>query len=276
MVLAKPVVNLVRLGCIKYTPALKLQQILTEKIKRMRPKVAQTTIRKFDTMKENYILVLEHTPVFTVGLRNRDNYAEEAKKSNFASLGAEFVETDRGGLITFHGPGQLVVYPILDLRNFVPNTSMFHGKKANLIGMRWYVDTLEQTVIDLLKDNYSLDAHRSPHTGVWMGNEEKGDERKICAMGVHNSQLITSHGLALNCNTDLTWFDHIVPCGIEGKGVTSITKELSLNGNKEDITIESVIPNYIESFQKHFQCDINESDNSIYEELLSNHTEQIR
>jgi len=276
MVSLKPVVNLVRLGSIKYTPALKLQQLLTEKIKRMRPKSPQTTIKKFDTMKENYILVLEHTPVFTIGLRNRDIYAEEAKNTNFAALGAEYVETDRGGLITFHGPGQLVVYPILDLKNFVPNTSLFHGKKANLMGMRWYVDTLEQTVIDLLKEKYSLDAHRSPHTGVWMGNEEKGDERKICAMGVHNSQLVTSHGLALNCNTDLTWFDHIVPCGIEGKGVTSISKELSLKGNKANITIESVIPHYIESFQKHFQCDINESDNSDYKELLSNHSEQIK
>ena len=226
-------------------------------------------------MKQNYILVLEHTPVFTIGMRNRENYAKEAKSSYFTGLGADYVETNRGGLITFHGPGQLVVYPILDLKNFVPNTTLFHGKKGNIIGMRWYIDTLEQTVIDLLKDKYSLEAYRSPHTGVWIGNEEKDNERKICAMGVHNSQLVTGHGLALNCNTDLSWFDHIVPCGIEGKGVTSITKELNLDGRNENVTVESVIPLYLESFQRHFQCDINEIDSSDYIQSITNSSESI-
>merc|ERR1711944_303214 len=114
------------------------------------------------------------------------------------------------------------------------------------MGMRWYVDTLEQTVIDLLKEKYSLEAHRSPHTGVWLGNEEKGDERKICAMGVHNSDLVTSHGLALNCNTDLAWFNHIVPCGITdvGTGVTSLTKELAV-----PVTIEDVEDKLLDHFR---------------------------
>ena len=268
---SKPVVNLVRLGRTKYLPALKLQQSLAEKIKNLRPKSAEGQIRKDDTMKENYILVLEHEPVYTIGMRDRTKYAEEANNTNFAALGADFVETDRGGLITFHGPGQLVVYPILDLKNFVPNNTLFRGKKANLVGMRWYVDTLEQTVINMLKEHYSLEAHRSPHTGVWLGNEEKGDERKICAMGVHNSQLVTSHGLALNCNTDLAWFDHIVPCGIEGKGVTSITKELPMI-EEEEITVENAIPHLISSFQNSFSCDIKERDNSEFIEFISNNS----
>ena len=272
MVSSKPVVNLVRLGCTKYMPVLKLQHELAEKIKRSRPTSEESKRMKQGNVGENYLLVLEHNPVYTVGMRDRNHYAEEAKNTNFAALGADFVETDRGGLITFHGPGQLVVYPILDLKTFIPSNALFHGKKANLIGMRWYVETLEQTVIDLLKDNFSLEAHRSPHTGVWLGSEEKGDERKICAMGVHNSQLVTSHGLALNCNTDLKWFSHIVPCGIEGKGVTSITKEINLNCTKDEVTVESTIPHYIDSFQRNFQCDIKERDNSDFIKFLHNYS----
>merc|ERR1719357_1142366 len=103
-----------------------------------------------------------------------------------------------------------------------------HLKQLRVMGMRWYVHTLEQTVMDTLHAAYGLKTHRSPHTGVWTtsGGQDENEEKKICAMGVHNSDLVTSHGLALNCNIDLAWFDHIVPCGIEGKGVTSLTQEL--------------------------------------------------
>ena len=109
--------------------------------------------------------------------------------------------------------GQLVVYPILNLKEFAPEVA---ARKA-LLGMKWYIHNLEQLVIDLCQD-YGISANRSPHTGVWVGNN------KICAMGVHNSKLVTSHGLALNCNTDLDWFSHIVPCGIQGRYARSLDR----------------------------------------------------
>ena len=264
-------------------PALRLQEHLVEKVKTWRRKKADEQ-KAFDSdssaCPSNYLLVLEHHPVYTTGIRNRREYSREAKETDFAALGADFVQTDRGGLITFHGPGQMVAYPIINLEDFIPqnrdelNTESLSSsrcKKAKFIGMRWYVDTLEQTIIDLLKDEFSFLAHRSPYTGVWLGSEAEQNERKICAMGVHNSQLVTSHGLALNCNTDLTWFDHIVPCGIEGKSVTSITKEIQGKGrNKEVITVDDVIPSFVASFERNFDCDVKESDNADYIEFMAN------
>jgi len=276
MISSMPIVNLVRLGRTKYLPALKLQHYLVDRIKVSRRKDANetetmTTSKSINDNVTNYLLILEHEPVYTTGIRNRNMYSKEAEQTNFAKLGADFVHTDRGGLITFHGPGQLVVYPILNLENFIPENKTFttSSKKGHLVGMRWYVDTLEQSVIDLLKENYGFRSHRSPHTGVWLGNENGLNERKICAMGVHNSQLVTSHGLALNCNTDLKWFDHIVPCGIEGKGVTSITEELPKSSGKE-ATVEEVIPHYINSFKRNFKCDVIEHDNSECLDFLMN------
>uniref|UniRef100_A0A8C1II11 lipoyl(octanoyl) transferase n=1 Tax=Cyprinus carpio TaxID=7962 RepID=A0A8C1II11_CYPCA len=109
----------------------------------------------------------------------------------------------RGGLITFHGPGQLVCYPVLNLGCF---------RKS----VRWYVCELERTVIKTC-GQFGIEASTSPDTGVWAG------DNKICAIGIHCGRYITSHGLALNCNTDMSWFDNIVPCGIMGKGVTSLS-----------------------------------------------------
>ena len=113
---------------------------------------------------------------------------------------------NRGGLSTFHGPGQLVVYPILNLQKFKPS-------------VRWYVSQLEETIIQTCL-SYGLKAERTEHTGVWIGMN------KVAAIGIHVTHSITYHGLSLNCNTDLSWFNDIVPCGIADRGVTSITKEL--------------------------------------------------
>merc|ERR1711879_887441 len=115
---------------------------------------------------------------------------------------------------------------------------------GKLLGMKWYVDTLEEVVIRTLKNNYSIEAFRSPHTGVWVDSQ---DEKKICAMGVHNSDLVTCHGLALNCDIDLTWFDPIVPCGIEGKGVTSLSKQLL-----KTITVQDVESKLVTEFEHCF------------------------
>lgn len=177
----------------------------------------------------NTLILLEHDPVYTVGMRDKRYTAEEEIK--LKSLGAEFYRTNRGGLVTFHGPGQLVAYPVLDLKQF-------HG------GVKWYVDQLERMVIRICAE-LGIKAETSPYTGVWVG------ERKICALGVHCSRYVTTHGLALNCNTDLTWFNHIVPCGIKGKGVTSVSRELNAN-----ITIADVLPIFTNAFRDQFECEL--------------------
>ncbi|KAJ8918166.1 hypothetical protein NQ315_011624 [Exocentrus adspersus] len=175
----------------------------------------------------NTLLCLEHLPVYTTGIRT-EQYTED-DEIKLKELGAEFHRTDRGGLITFHGPGQLVVYPILNLKHFKPS-------------VRWYVCNIEKSIIKLC-GAFNLEAETSPHTGVWI------KDNKVCAIGIHGSRFITTHGLALNCNTDLNWFNHIVPCGIEGKGVTSLSKELN-----RDVTVEEVLPIFLDSFSEIFNC----------------------
>jgi lipoyl(octanoyl) transferase len=142
-------------------------------------------------------------------------------KEALAEKGIEFYQTNRGGDITFHGPGQLVVYPIFDLDNFFTD-------------IHKYLRFLEEAVIETLKE-YGLNGSRSQgETGVWL---EVGTPfaRKICAMGVRASRWVTMHGLAFNINTDLSYFDHIVPCGIQGKGVTSLSKELGREIGLEEV-----------------------------------------
>lgn len=177
----------------------------------------------------NTLVILEHKPVYTVGIRDKVYTVEEETK--LKNLGAEFWRTNRGGLITFHGPGQLVAYPVLDLKQFRSS-------------VKWYVDQLECMVISLCAE-FGIKAQTSPHTGVWV------DDRKICAIGIHGSRYITTHGLALNCNNDLTWFDYIVPCGIEGKSVTSISKELDV-----DVKVDDVLPIFINTFRDQFECEL--------------------
>ena len=116
--------------------------------------------------------------------------------------------------------------------------------------MKWYVNQLEETIIQLCS-KFDLKAIRSPHTGVWIGDD------KICAMGVSNSRFVTSHGLAINCDVDLKWFGHIVPCGIEGKGVTSLTKQLDRNVN-----IVETWPILVQMFKTNFDCQIEEMSES--------------
>ena len=161
------------------------------------------------------VLFVEHPPVYTLGKSGRESnmLADEAR---LKALGAEFFRIDRGGDITFHGEGQIVCYPILDL-------SMLG------IGLRRYVEILEQSVIDTVA-GYGIRGERlSGATGVWIC--DRGEDgaarnwRKICAIGVRASRFVTMHGLALNVNTDLKWFTLINPCGFTDKGVTSIARE---------------------------------------------------
>ncbi|KAG0428401.1 hypothetical protein HPB47_024615 [Ixodes persulcatus] len=163
------------------------------------------------------------------GIRSKGYTSED--ESRLRKLGADFVKTNRGGLITFHGPGQLVAYPILYLGSFNEQKSM-----------RWYVCQLEKTVVDTCA-HFGLRADTTQETGVWIG------DNKIAAIGVHGSRYVTTHGVALNCSTDLDWFGHIVPCGLQGKGVTSLSRELG-----RELGVAEASPVFLDSFRRHFGC----------------------
>ncbi len=156
------------------------------------------------------VLLVEHPPVYTLG---KSGHAENLliAREALEAMGAQFFHIDRGGDITFHGPGQLVCYPILDLEQLG-------------IGLRAYIEALEEAVIRTVAE-YGIAAGRiAGASGVWI-DPEKARPRKICAIGVRSSRYITMHGFALNVSTDLQWFTRINPCGFTDRGVTSIAAE---------------------------------------------------
>ena len=159
----------------------------------------------------DYLLFAEHKPVFTLG-KSGDMNNLLTDISQLENLGIEFFKINRGGDITFHGPGQIVGYPILNLDHFYTD-------------IHRYLRTLEDVIIDTLTE-YGIKGGRIPgETGVWL-DAGTPFARKICARGVKASRWVTMHGFALNVNTDLSYFEYIVPCGIQGKAVTSLSKEL--------------------------------------------------
>lgn len=169
-------------------------------------------LKQQENKPENYLLFTEHYPVYTLGKNGKTEHVlinEDEREKR----GVEYFHINRGGDITFHGNGQLVGYPIFDLDQF----------KTDL---GWYLRSLEEVII-LTMQEYGLHGERSTgETGVWLDSRIKGQERKICAMGIRCSRWITMHGFAFNVNTDLSFFDYIVPCGIKDKKVTSLQKEL--------------------------------------------------
>lgn len=160
----------------------------------------------------HHLLFVEHPPVYTLG-KSGDPANILITEEEREAKGIEYYPTNRGGDITFHGPDQLVGYPILDLEQFETDIAK-------------YLRKLEEVIILTIADYGLKGARSSGETGVWLDPEVKGRERKICAMGVRCSRWITMHGFALNVNTDLNYFNHIVPCGIQNKQVTSIEHEL--------------------------------------------------
>jgi lipoyl(octanoyl) transferase len=160
----------------------------------------------------HYLLFTEHPPVYTLGKSgNRENVLLD--EDGLKEKGIQFFNTNRGGDITFHGPGQIVGYPILDLEKFYTDI----GK---------YLRNLEEVIILTLAAYHIKGERSSGETGVWIEPGVPGRERKICAIGVRCSRWITMHGFAFNVNTDLSYFNHIIPCGIMNKQVTSLEKEL--------------------------------------------------
>lgn len=200
--------HVIDLGLVDYNEAWAYQTELFDSILAIK-KVNRDLPDAEQQVTPNYLLFCEHPPVITLGKSGREeNLLVSPEELN--SLGATYVRTNRGGDITFHGPGQLVVYPILDLENFFTDISR-------------YMRNLEEAVIRTI-GQYGISGDRIEGlTGVWIQGET---QRKICAMGVKSSRWVTMHGLALNVNVDLAFFNYIVPCGIDDKEVTSMQKEV--------------------------------------------------
>lgn len=185
----------------------------------------------------HYLLFVEHLPVYTLGKSgHKENVLIGEEEMQQRQI--QFFHTNRGGDITYHGPGQIVGYPILDLEKFYTD-----------IGR--YLRNIEEMIIMTLAD-YGLAGSRSKgETGVWLDAGVPGKERKICAIGVRCSRWITMHGFAFNVNTDLSYFNHIIPCGIVNKQVTSLDKELG-----RSVDIEEVKERVKANFEKVFEADL--------------------
>ncbi|MCY4171213.1 MAG: lipoyl(octanoyl) transferase LipB [Bacteroidetes bacterium] len=204
------------LGRVAYLPTWRLQESIKHRL---------IEAKKNGEFLSHVILSLEHPPVFTMGKSGDDRNLK-------ATGNAQVVHINRGGDVTYHGPGQLVVYFLIDLDRFFRDLHQF---------MRH----LEEIIIRTLND-CDLEGFRIPgRTGVWVGS--KGNERKICAFGIHTSRWVTSHGLALNVSPDLNYFNQITPCGIMDRGVTSIAKELNQTFTLDEIS-KSVLSHFNEIF----------------------------
>lgn len=193
------VISVLDLGRLEYAPALELQQRLVQ-------------MRK-DGSAGDMLLLLEHPPVLTLGRNSRRENILLTDRE-LLDRGVQVVETNRGGDVTYHGPGQLVGYPIFDLRGFHPR-----------LGVLDFVRRMEEAIIRVCAEFGVLTERVPGRTGVWTKPSGSLAERKIAAIGVHLSNGITSHGFALNVTTDLEDFDWIVPCGISDRGVTSLENE---------------------------------------------------
>ncbi len=187
----------------------------------------------------HYFILCEHFPVYTLGRSGKESNLL-ADLGELANIEAEFVKINRGGDITFHGPGQIVGYPIVDLEFFFRDVHR-------------YIRNIEEVIIKTLSE-YDLEAIRMPgYTGVWLPQTDYLPFRKICAIGVHISRWVTLHGFALNVNTDLSYFNHIIPCGIqdENKIVTSLSVELG-----KEISLAEVKEKLVFNFGKVFECEM--------------------
>jgi len=211
------------LGIINYKTAWDLQETLLQENVAIKTnaRIRQSTIASRDLPTKHSFLLCEHTPVYTLGKSGSINNVL-LSKPQLEDKGIEFYSTNRGGDITFHGLQQIVGYPILDLEKF--NTDI--GK---------YLRNIEEVVILTIAD-YGIHGERSAgETGVWIDAGIPGKERKICAIGVRCSRWITMHGFALNVNTDLSYFNNIIPCGIQNKQVTSMEKECNRKIDFEEV-----------------------------------------
>jgi lipoyl(octanoyl) transferase len=226
------------LGQMPYKQAWELQESLLQEGLKIKGEARGRGITDpFQLPTSNHLLFVEHPPVYTLGKSGSMENVLISEEDR-ASKGIEFYPTNRGGDITFHGPGQIVGYPILDLEKWYTDI----GK---------YLRNLEEVIIRVM-EFYGLKGDRSKgETGVWLDPDVKGRERKICAMGVRCSRWITMHGFAFNVSTDLNYFNHIIPCGIQDKQVTSLENELGYK-----LEVDEVKKLIIRNFSEVFQCEM--------------------
>ncbi len=237
-----PVIDYVDVGLMPYQQAWDLQKRLQAQL------IEQKRFpEKFENQPKlnNMLIFVEHPHVYTLGKSGKEEHLL-VNNEQLDSYSASYVKIDRGGDITYHGPGQVVGYPILDLDFFTTDIHI-------------YLRNLEEVMIQVCKD-YGIETERSKgETGVWLGNE------KICAMGIKCSRWVTMHGFALNVNTDLSYFGHIVPCGIQNKGVTSLSKILGMQVSPDEVK-EKIIHYFGNVFDAKMQRNTDLS--HLMEELL--------
>jgi lipoyl(octanoyl) transferase len=243
--------HLLQLGRIPYVEGLRVQ--------------AEIVAARKSGVIGDTLLLMEHPPVLTLG-RNATQANILASDELLARKGVEVVETNRGGEVTYHGPGQLVGYPVFDLRGDLPN------KRGAFLGPVDFVRLVEEVLILTSKD-FGVPAQRIPkRTGVWTIAGGSILEKKIAAIGIHVSHAITSHGFALNVTTDLRDFDWIVPCGIADRGVTSLELESPQEPSPtQEQASNSVAANFGRAFNRQVRAS-----NSLDELLATASLEQVR
>ena len=225
------------LGIIEYKSAWDYQELLLTANVHIKSQIRNSPTPNPKLQTQNYFLLCEHPPVYTLGKSGKKENVlmtdDELEANNIA-----FFNTNRGGDITFHGLQQIVGYPILDLEKYYTDI----GK---------YLRNLEEVIILTIAE-YGIKGGRSKgETGVWIDEDVPGEERKICAIGVRCSRWITMHGFALNVNTNLSYFNNIIPCGIQNKQVTSIEKELGTT-----VDYNEVKEKLKKNFEKVFESEI--------------------
>ena len=226
-------INVYDLGVLDYKTALNFQEKKLQEI----IDIKRTNRNEGSSIETpNYFLFVEHPPVITLGKSGQEKNLlltkEELERKKI-----QYFNTNRGGDITFHGYGQIVGYPVIDLENFYTDINR-------------YLRTLEEIVISTL-NYFKISSQRSPgETGVWLESNSP-NSRKICAIGVKTSRWVTMHGFALNVDTDLRYYNYIIPCGIKGKGITSMNKEI-----KKNVSINEVKEKILENLKKTFQANL--------------------
>ena len=223
-------IEIKKLGFKEYSKALEIQNHYHDEICNIKLSNRKNN-RSIPT--PNYLLFVEHNHVYTIG-KSGDLNNLLLDQNLLKKKGIELIKIGRGGDITYHGPGQVVCYPIFDLENFFTD-------------IHKYLRTLELIVVMTLKKFGINSTGSEDHTGVWVDKGTK-NERKICALGIKASRWVTKHGLALNVNTDLSYFDGIIPCGLKGKSVTSMSKEIG-----QELNIDEVIEELCHQFEFFFK-----------------------
>jgi len=229
----RPSVSCHFLGKVDYKEAWDLQEkLFDEGVQRKINKRNGTS----DEMPENHLLFCEHPHVYTLG-KSGDKANLLLNQNELEKKNVSFYHINRGGDITYHGPGQLVIYPIFDLEQFFTD-------------IHKYMRFLEEAVIKTLTKFQVIGERSEGLTGVWI-EPKTARARKICAMGVKSSRWMTMHGIGFNISTDLKYFNHIIPCGIQDKNVTSLEKEIG-----KSISVEEIIPIILEELQQLFDFEM--------------------